>query len=746
LRPGRVRFAILLLFFMLAALNAGADLPRRILLLHSFGREFEPYHTFSETFRTELAQQSKEPVDFFDIGLENARYGDAEADAAFESYLHTMFLKHRVDMVMPIGGPAARFVQNHRPQFFPETPTLYAAVDERHLNHAILTTNDAVVTVHIDPSLVLSNILCVLPDTTNLVLVLGDTPLEKFWTETMRQELQPFTNRVGFTWFNQLSFEQILQRAAGLPPHSVIYFEEMTMDAIGVPHMEKEALAKMHAVANAPIFGLHDYQLGLGVVGGPPCPVRELARTTAGVASRILNGEDPARFRPPPMNATIPAYDSRELRRWGIAEASLPPGSLVLFREQSLWQRYTRAITLVVLALLAQSSIIALLLINRARLRRAEQSLLEGKNHLQTVLDMVDEGIYAINERGEIETVNGAGERILGCPAAEIIGQNISRFIPPENGDTLGPDHFKKLCRLRPETTGIGHEVTGRRKDGTAFPMELTVSDLLLKERGVFKLFLRDLTARKKLEAESRRHLVELAHVTRVSTLGELSGSLAHELNQPLTAIMSNAQAAQRFLGKGHSTDLDEIRDILKDIVEENQRAGKIIRNMRAMMKKGAAQMNPLDLNETIREMLHILHSDLIARNVGIVRELDPRLPLVFGDRIQIQQVLINLTLNSCDAMSKQSDTERRLTISTHRHDDGHARVSVVDRGPGIPPDMAEKVFEPFFTTKEQGMGMGLTICNSIIHAHGGRIWFAKQDGTGAVVHFTVPLFTEARP
>jgi two-component system, LuxR family, sensor kinase FixL len=322
-----------------------------------------------------------------------------------------------------------------------------------------------------------------------------------------------------------------------------------------------------------------------------------------------------------------------------------------------------------------------------------------------------------------------------------MIGQTISRFIPPPNGDADGQSHVNHLCRHQPGKIGIGREMTGRRKDGTAFPMELIVSDLLLSDHQVYKFFLRDLTVPKQLEKESRQHLMELAHVTRVSTLGELSSSLAHELNQPLTAILSNAQAAQRFLGKDTPVDLDEVRDILKDIVEQNQRAGQIIYHMRAMLKKGVAQLKPVDLNEVIREMLNILHSDLVARNVRVKMELNPRLPPVLCDRIQIQQVLMNLTLNSCDAMANLAPSERSLTIGTGSSEPGFARVFVADHGPGIPAGMTGKIFEPFYSTKENGLGMGLTICTSIVTAHGGRLWAENSDKAGAIFSFTIPFY-----
>jgi two-component system sensor kinase FixL len=428
-----------------------------------------------------------------------------------------------------------------------------------------------------------------------------------------------------------------------------------------------------------------------------------------------------------------------------LSASALPAENESRPEEKNFWQRYTWEIVVTVSAMLVQTAIISLLLVNLARRRRAELSLIESKERLQTILNTTDEGIIAVNEKGIIETANAASKRIFGCTDAEIIGQNIRRFILPQNDEAHDSNPISYLRSRQPKIAGLGREMTGQSLDGNEFPMELTVSGLMLTSHRVLKCFIRDLSARKQLEAESRRHLMELAHLTRVSTVGELSGSLAHELNQPLTAILSNAQAARRFLANGQPPDLDEVRDILKDIIEQNQRAGEIIRHMRAMLKKGKAQLQPSDLNEIIREALHILRSDLMARNVVVNLELDPRLPAVLCDRIQIQQVLMNLVLNSCDAMAKQDANERRLTIGTEREENNRARVTLADTGPGIPAELDGKIFEPFFSTKENGLGMGLAICSSIVISHGGRLWAARNGAPGAVFHFTIPLHTEAK-
>jgi PAS domain S-box-containing protein len=254
-----------------------------------------------------------------------------------------------------------------------------------------------------------------------------------------------------------------------------------------------------------------------------------------------------------------------------------------------------------------------------------------------------------------------------------------------------------------------------------------------------------DITARKQAELEVQQQRGELAHLSRVTMLGELSGSLAHELNQPLTAILSNAQAAQRFLAHDNA-DLNEVRDILADIVAEDKRAGEVIRRLRLLRKKGEMQHQPFDLNEAVREVLKLVRSDLVNQGVAAHTELAPALPAVNADRVQLQQVLLNLVMNACDAMAGGPAGDHKLIIRTELAGDEGIRVSVADRGVGLAPDNLEKVFEPFFTTKVQGMGLGLSVCRTIITAHGGKLWAANNPERGATFHFTLPASTEANP
>lgn len=249
-----------------------------------------------------------------------------------------------------------------------------------------------------------------------------------------------------------------------------------------------------------------------------------------------------------------------------------------------------------------------------------------------------------------------------------------------------------------------------------------------------------DITRRKQAELAVQQQRNELTHLSRVTMLGEISGSLAHELNQPLAAILSNAQAAQRFLARDKA-DLAEVQDILKDIVTEDRRAGDIIHRLRLLLKKCEVQRLPVDVNMAVHDVLKLLHSDLVNHNITVNVDLDQKLPPVIGDCVQLQQVLLNLIMNACEAMSHTKASKRQLFVCTELIGVDKAQVSIGDRGTGIPSENLVSIFEPFFTTKLQGMGLGLAICRTIISAHGGQLRASNNAASGAIFHFTLPTF-----
>jgi two-component system, LuxR family, sensor kinase FixL len=265
--------------------------------------------------------------------------------------------------------------------------------------------------------------------------------------------------------------------------------------------------------------------------------------------------------------------------------------------------------------------------------------------------------------------------------------------------------------------------------------VEFGVDGRPLRMRGVS----RDITRQRQTEGTLQQQRGELAHLTRVAMISELSGSLAHELNQPLSAILTNAQAAQLFL-EHHRVKMPELDEMLNDIVEADQRAGEVIRRLRLLLRKGEVQMQPIDVNECARNVLKLLRSDLVSQNVAVQVDFATELPPVIGDSVQIQQILLNLVANACDAMQDISNGNRRLTVRTGAENgSGQVRVDVIDSGRGLPNGDSQEIFKPFFTTRSAGMGLGLSVCHTIISAHGGLIGAENNEGHGAKVYFTLP-------
>jgi len=596
------------LFF--AMTGAALSEPKRVLLLHSFGRDFAPWNEYARTIREELVRRSPEPVDIFEASLATARFADDE-EGPFVDYLHALFVKRKLDLIVTIAAPAASFFQRHRQQLFPSTPMLITALEQRRVALTALTANDTVVASTIDFAGVVENILRVLPETANIAVVIGDSPIERYWVEQIRDELKPFNDRIVFTWLNDLSLDQMIKRVAALPPRSAIFFGILSVDAAGVPHEEAKALRELHAAANAPIFSYGDAFFGDGIVGGPLGSIENVGRQAAGVAVRILGEEAPGSIKTAPIGFVTPKFDWRELQRWNISESRLPEGSEVHFRDPSLWEQYRPQVTAVVAALLLQAVIISWLLVERRRRYLAQA------------------------------------------------------------------------------------------------------------------------------EASSRRR--EVVRLNRVTTANVLSSSIAHELNQPLGAILSNTEAAQILL-RANPPDLGQIGEILSDIVRDEQRASEIIFGLRNLLNdRKEADLRALDLNDIVPELVKIVTPEITKRGVILRTALTPDTLPVRADPIHMQQVIMNLIMNGMDAMEDEPGP-RNLTIRTRRNAEyDFAEVRVSDSGKGIPEDKLTNIFDAFVTTKPQGTGLGLPIARTIVESYGGTIW-GENRHRGALFSFTIPL------
>jgi signal transduction histidine kinase len=355
---------IILIF---ATTTSAAAEPKRVLLLHSFGPQFVPWVFFAAQFREELFKQSPYKIDLYEASLEGARFQQPDEQRPIADYLAALFGARNLDLIVTIGAPATFFVQKYRPQFFPSTPLVIGAPEQRAINYATLTANDAPVPVTLDFKKWIENILQALPDTTHIAWAVGASPLERFWTEEFRRTSQAFAERISFEYFNDLRFEDMLDRVSKLPPHSAIFYVDLRVDAAGVPLDRDLVLPKLRNATNAPIFSYIDSYLGSGIVGGPMLSSEEVGRRMAEAAVRILGGESPGDLKIPPVAMGAPQYDWRELQHWHISEKRLPAGSIILFREPTVWDQYRWQIALICAVVLLQGALISGLVFERRR-------------------------------------------------------------------------------------------------------------------------------------------------------------------------------------------------------------------------------------------------------------------------------------------------------------------------------------------------------------------------------------------
>jgi two-component system sensor kinase FixL len=382
-------------------------------------------------------------------------------------------------------------------------------------------------------------------------------------------------------------------------------------------------------------------------------------------------------------------------------------------------------------------------LLNRERLRTMlmTRDALAREAHLQSILDTVPEAMIVIDERGIIQSFSSAAERLFGYTADDAIGKNVKILMPDPYRDAHDGYMERYLRTGERRIIGIGRVVVGLRKDGSTFPMELAVGEMRSHNRRFFTGFIRDLTERQKTEARLQELQSELVHISRLTAMGEMASTLAHELNQPLSAISNYLKGSRRLLEGAGDDRSTTLRDALEKASEQALRAGQIIRRLRDFVSRGETERRVESIKKLVEEASALALVGVKDRGIRVQFQFDPSIDLVLADRVQIQQVLLNLIRNAMDAM-EESQT-RELVITVAPDGETHARTSVADTGSGISPEIADQLFTPFLTTKRQGMGVGLSISRTIVEAHGGRIWVEANPGGGTIFHFTLMVVNE---
>jgi len=961
-----------------------ADVGAKRVLMISTGSRLAPGFIIVDQQLLQIFGKITSPrIEIYAENLDLVRFPSERYGQIFSEYLTAKYAAHPPDLVILVYignlGTAGKVLH----QLFPGTPVIVAGFTEENISRDQFGSLVIGIAQRVDPRATMELILRLQPETRRIIVIGGTAEVDRSVLNRVKEAAQSIKGRIEIDFWDNLTMAELRKAVTTVPRDTAILYARMFRDAAGQAFVSSEVGQWIAQWANAPVYVMTDASFGTGAVGGSLASIEAFGKRAGELARLILTGTTPASLPFEIRTDSVPTFDWRALKRWGISEDRLPPNSVVRFRPQSIWEQYRWYIIAALIIILAQSAIIADLLLHRRRRRRVEAVLREnqqlmdlaasagelglwshdldqsevwangyfralfgfgqneplvlndllasvhpddrtrviyavesaqlagipfegefrvilpdgkerwvvargktvsearGMRRMGVVLDITErkraEGslreseerfrimantapvmiwmsgtnkrcdyfnnrwldftgrtleqelgdgwakgvhrddlercleiyrnsfdarqeftmeyrlrrwdgeygwvlnhgvprfepagiflgyigscidvterkhaeekfrlaveaspsaIVMTNQQGKIVLVNAQAESLFGYLRDELIDQPVEILVP-ERFRASHPAHRAEFCAAsQPRAMGAGRDLFARRKDGTERLVEIGLAPIHTQEGILALTAILDITERRRAELELREQQLNLVHMSRVSTMGELAASLAHELNQPLTAILSNAQAAQRFLA-ANPTDLEEVREILKDIVQDNSRAGEVIHRMRALVKKGELDIMPLDLAALIRDVVLLVRSDATLHNIHVSLEVDTHLPPVRGDKVQLQQVTLNLLLNAFDAMHDCPPDKREIHVRAARDGGRMVEITVADHGAGLTIDKLEKIFQPFYTTKHDGLGLGLSISRSIIEAHGGRLWADNNPDRGATFYFTLPV------
>jgi signal transduction histidine kinase len=597
-----------------AASAADPDRQRQVLLLYAESRLLPAIVSADATLRSTISSGLGAPVDFRTEFLDLPPAPSPAYERRLRDLLKLKYEGARFDLIVAFAVRALHIALDYRADLAPGVPIVFMAVDPVDLPG--LPPGVTGVLMNLDWMDTLRAALRLQPETRRVVVVGGTSGLDKRILASARAAFAAAPARIEFAYVTDLPLEAVAAKLADLTSGTIVVQSSFSRDAADRNLTTPEALARLVKASSVPIYGLSDTQMGHGIVGGRLIDFEMQGVRAGELGLRLLRGEKLGQADIVTRNANTYVFDGRQLRRWGLDESRLPPESVLRFKEPSAWQRYRWLIAGGLALLVLESVLIAGLLVQRVRRKRAE--------------------------------------------------------------------------------------------------------------------------------AETAVHRGQLAHAQRVTAVGELATTLAHEINQPLGAIVSNAEAARRLVDPAEPKRV-ELLETLGDIIDDGQRASEVIRRLRAMLRTGSAEQKPCDVNGLIVEVMKFLEEDLARAEVSTDLRLGEGLPPVRGDAIQLQQVILNLALNAEAAMADGAGEARRLTVVTTETRPGTVEIAVRDTGVGVKEGDLEEIFKPFVTTKTSGLGMGLSISRSIVQAHGGTIRAERNPDRGLTVRVELPSSSPAR-
>jgi PAS domain S-box-containing protein len=741
--PNFVRFRNLI-FGVVALLLDGWSVnaqgpPRRALLLYPYDNEHPFTQSAGAAIRKRLIEKSPSKIDIYSDFLDINRFASDADEARAARYLADKHSREPPEIILPLGTESYRFAIKYRETFAPGVPIVFCCVTPE-----LATAKDRPRDVtgdygEFDAGKTIALARRLQPKARNLIIVSGSSEIDGHWLAELRKQIGLYENHLDTEYWIGVPYETLLDRASHLPPETIVIFVTVYGDGTGrsfIPALVVEALAK---AASAPVYGPSDTYLGRGVVGGYMDSFDLMGAEAADLALEILAGRDPATIEPKLSQNRSFQVDARQLLRWKLSEKNLPADTVMSFKQPTLWEEHRYVVLATVFVILLQAIMITALLAQMFERRRAEKSLKESEERWRSVFEMSTVGVALADHNFRFQATNAAFQAMLGRTDEELRGLSPLDICTEEEREPL-----KLLYEQVRKGTQQSYETVQEYRHAGGAPVWVhAYVSRMQSDESKPPLFLAttiDITDRRRAEAASRDALSELARVARLTTMGEMTASIAHEINQPLGAIVTDGSAGLRWLANA-TPDLEETRACLTRIVKDGHRASQVIGGIRTMLKKSSDTKEALDINELAGDVLTFVRGEIENERIVVRTEFKENLSQVLVDRVQLQQVVLNLVMNGIDAMATLRDRARVLKLRSAQAGPSSVTLTVEDAGTGIDQSILDRIFEAFFTTKKHGMGMGLSICRSIVVAHGGRLFVSPGDSHGSVFHLELPIY-----
>jgi signal transduction histidine kinase/ABC-type uncharacterized transport system substrate-binding protein len=789
------RAVVLTIATLAPILPATAEpLPRSVLILDQLN-SLGPFSiTLTSAFRSTLNDGATNPIALYAEHLAYTRFGGPGYENLLLGYVTKKYREHPIGIIVATGALALEFALHLRSELGSNVPVVFGVVDKDSSVLANLPPTVTGTTIRLKLCDAVMAAHALVPQLKRIALV-GDAFEHQSYYRFFKEEAPLLSGELEFLDLTGLPMGELKEQVATLPVDTAIVYTPITTDGGGTGYLPPDALAIVASVANRPIVISQENFFGRGGAGGFVLLPESIGREAARLALRIFSDESASKIPITQGDFSRPVFDWRELQRWQISKARLPPESEVRFRPASLWREYRWQVIAVGAVLLTQAALIVGLLFERRARRRAQREI-EHSLAFERLLAEISASMMGAVHRDADGAITRGLQKIaefLGAnrialwmaaggtrfeathtwiaksgvaPPALVPGDRLpwvlaratqGEIVNLANVDEMLPDSApdKRVLRklgvksLLMVPLALNDQAIGAISLDTVSVARIWPEAQIPRLRLVGEIFGSMLARQRAAEQvgeakfETGQFRDRLAHLVRIRTAGEMSVAIAHEINQPLVAIKNYAFAARRRLPTSSAFETAKLEELIDKIGTQASRAGEVINTLRAMVKMHPSEMTMIDVGQLVADTLRLVQMENRVVDIRLEVAIAPDLLPVVGDAIQIQQVVLNLAHNAIEAIENAGTSDGVIQVGVGDNAESEVLVSVADSGPGIAPDELEHVFESFYSTKALGLGIGLSISRSIVEAHGGRLSVASDAGKGSVFRFTLPVASE---